>query len=261
MEEHVLGFTKLVNLLLGKPALALLAALHITPSNPEYPIPNHIAMEFLVFIFSIVFFLWLRARLSVDNPGATQQCMEALLHNNMNLGVSDLIDSNIGHGGERYLADDRLDRPVRADLEPDQPGAGPELADRGSFRAARLRDRGFRLLSLVRLAEARPDSLRRAFHGTEYLSFAADGGGRVGQPLGAAALAHRAFVGQHDGERNPIRFSWGSRWRFFCLRGTRIRRVTFWRRCRWWRRLFSSCCIFSWPSCRPSYSRFCRSFI
>jgi F-type H+-transporting ATPase subunit a len=39
----------------------------------------------------------------VDNPGATQQCMEALLHNNMNLGVSDLIDSNIGHGGERYL--------------------------------------------------------------------------------------------------------------------------------------------------------------
>jgi F-type H+-transporting ATPase subunit a len=103
MEEHVLGVTKLVNLLLGKPALALLAALHITPSNPEYPIPNHIAMEFVVFLFSIVFFLWLRARLSVDNPGATQQCMEALLHNSMNLGVSDLIDSNIGHGGERYL--------------------------------------------------------------------------------------------------------------------------------------------------------------
>jgi hypothetical protein len=60
MEEQILGITKLVNWLLAKPALALLAALHITPSNPQYPIPNHIAMELLVFIVSIVFFLWLR---------------------------------------------------------------------------------------------------------------------------------------------------------------------------------------------------------
>ena len=45
MEEQVLGVTKLVNALLGKPALALLAALHIQPENPQYPIPNHIAME------------------------------------------------------------------------------------------------------------------------------------------------------------------------------------------------------------------------
>ena len=103
MEEQILSITKLVNWLLAKPALALLAALHITPSNPEYPIPNHIAMEFAVFLVAVVFFLWLRARLSVENPGATQQCMEALLHNSMNLGVSDLLDSNIGHGGERYL--------------------------------------------------------------------------------------------------------------------------------------------------------------
>ncbi len=87
MEEQILGITKLVNWLLGKPALALLAALHIHPDNPEYPIPTHIAMELLVFVLSIVFFLWLKARLSVDNPGATQQCMETLLHNSMSLGV------------------------------------------------------------------------------------------------------------------------------------------------------------------------------
>ncbi len=49
MEENILGITKLVNALLGKPALALLAALHIQPENPQYPIPNHIAMELLVF--------------------------------------------------------------------------------------------------------------------------------------------------------------------------------------------------------------------
>jgi F-type H+-transporting ATPase subunit a len=103
MEEKILGITKLVNWLLGKPALALLTALHIRPENPQYPIPNHIAMEFLVFLLSIVFFLWLKARLSVDNPGATQQCMEMLLHNNMSLGVSDLLENNMGHSGARYV--------------------------------------------------------------------------------------------------------------------------------------------------------------
>ena len=103
MEGQILGITKLVNLLLGKPALALLALLHIQPANLQYPIPNHIAMEFLVFLIAVVFFLWLRARLSVDKPGATQQFMEMLIHNPMSLGVGDLLESNIGHGADRYL--------------------------------------------------------------------------------------------------------------------------------------------------------------
>ena len=76
MEENILGITKLVNALFGKPALALLSALHIQPSNPQYPIPNHIAMELLVFALAAVFFLWLRTRLSVERPGGTQQVME-----------------------------------------------------------------------------------------------------------------------------------------------------------------------------------------
>jgi len=104
MEEHILGATKLVNLLLGKPAAALLAALHIQPENPAYPIPNHVAMEFVVFLFAVVFFLWLRARLSVERPGAAQQCMEMVLSNPMGLGVRDLLDNNVGHGGEKYVA-------------------------------------------------------------------------------------------------------------------------------------------------------------
>jgi F-type H+-transporting ATPase subunit a len=103
MAENILGITKLVNLLLGKPALALLSALHIQPANPQYPIPNHIAMELLVFVLAVVFFLWLKARLSVDKPGGTQQCMELLLHNSMSLGVKDLLDNNVGHGAEKYL--------------------------------------------------------------------------------------------------------------------------------------------------------------
>jgi len=103
MEEQVLGVTKLVNALLGKPALALLAALHIHPENAEYPIPNHIAMEFVVFLIAIVFFTWLKGRLSVDNPGGAQQCMEALLTNPMGVGARDLLEDIAGHGAERYL--------------------------------------------------------------------------------------------------------------------------------------------------------------
>src|ERR1700680_1436533 len=103
MNEQILGATKIVNLLFGKAALALLGALHIHVENPEYPIPNHIAMELLVFLVVAVFFLWLKSRLSVENPGGTQQCMEALITNSMGVGVSNLLDDLVGHGGEIYL--------------------------------------------------------------------------------------------------------------------------------------------------------------
>lgn len=104
MEEKILGVTKLVNWLLGKPALALLGLLHIRPESRQYPIPNHIAMELLIFALAIVFFVWLKGRLSVERPGGTQQCMEALLTNPMGVGVQDLLDDLVGHGGEKYLA-------------------------------------------------------------------------------------------------------------------------------------------------------------
>lgn len=103
MEEHILGITKLLNWLLGKPAAALLAALHITPENPEYPIPNHVSMEILVFALAVVFFLWLKGRLSVEKPGATQQCMELVLSNPMEVGIKDLLRDNVGHHGNKYL--------------------------------------------------------------------------------------------------------------------------------------------------------------
>ncbi|MGH9562294.1 MAG: F0F1 ATP synthase subunit A, partial [Terracidiphilus sp.] len=103
MEEQILGVTKLVNALLGKPVLALLAALHFHVENSEYPIPNHIAMELVVFLLAVVFFTWLKGRLSVDNPGATQQCMEMLLTNPMGVGARDLLEDAVGHGGLKYL--------------------------------------------------------------------------------------------------------------------------------------------------------------
>lgn len=103
MEEHPLWITVLVNRLLAKPVTALLGLLHVHTHNPDFPIPNHIAMEFLVFLISVVFFLWLRDRISVDRPGATQQCMETLLTNPLGLGVKDMLQDFVGHGSEKYL--------------------------------------------------------------------------------------------------------------------------------------------------------------
>jgi F-type H+-transporting ATPase subunit a len=101
--EEPIWVTVIVNRLLGKPALALLNALHIAPTNPTYPIPNHVAMELLVFLLAVAFFSWLKGRISAERPDATQLTMEMLLTNPLGVGVQDLIDSNIGHGGEKYL--------------------------------------------------------------------------------------------------------------------------------------------------------------
>jgi F-type H+-transporting ATPase subunit a len=103
-EEQVLGVTKVVNMLLGKPAAALLALLHLHPANPEYPIPNFFAMELVVFLFAVIFFLWLKGRISADRPGATQQVMEFVLTNPMGVGVKDLLDDIVGQDTARHVA-------------------------------------------------------------------------------------------------------------------------------------------------------------
>lgn len=102
MEEHLNWVGKLVNLALGKPAAALLVALGLHP-DPRSPIPNHIAMELFVFLLAALFFLWLRANLSVERPGGAQQFMEILITNPYRLGVKDMVDDFIGHGGEKYI--------------------------------------------------------------------------------------------------------------------------------------------------------------
>ncbi len=100
--EQELWVTKWVNLALGKPAAALLALLGIQ-ANAREPIPNHIAMEIFVFLLLALFLLLLRAKLSVERPGAGQQFMEILITNPYRLGLRDMIDDFIGHGGERYM--------------------------------------------------------------------------------------------------------------------------------------------------------------
>lgn len=103
MTEHVTGLTQFVNHLLGNWALALLSWLHITPVNPELPIPDHVVMAFVVLIIGTILALFLRSRLSVEKPGATQQIAELLLTNPLGFGIKDLLEENVHHGAVKLI--------------------------------------------------------------------------------------------------------------------------------------------------------------
>ncbi len=103
MTHHVSSFTALLNKAVGKYVAALLAALHIKPSYPAHPIPEHVAMSVAVVIVMAIFVVWLKRRLSVERPGAIQQCMEMLLTNPMGVGIRDLLDTNAGPPGRAFV--------------------------------------------------------------------------------------------------------------------------------------------------------------
>src|SRR5229473_4184142 len=103
MTEHVTGLTQLVNHYLGPFALALLAWLHISPENPETPIPEHVVMGVVVLILATFLALFLRSRLSVEKPGAMQQIAELLLTNPLGFGIKDLLEENVHHGALKLI--------------------------------------------------------------------------------------------------------------------------------------------------------------
>jgi len=71
-----LWFTALLNRLFGGAVLALLQVIGIHPRHPATPISNSFAMEVLVALLLITFFMAVRVRLSVDQPGGLQLSME-----------------------------------------------------------------------------------------------------------------------------------------------------------------------------------------
>lgn len=103
MENHVTQLTQFVNHYLGQFALAILNFLHVKPSNPATPIPESVVMALLVLVVVTVLALFLRSRLSVEKPGATQQIAEILLTNPMGFGIRDLLEENVPHGAEKYV--------------------------------------------------------------------------------------------------------------------------------------------------------------
>ena len=103
MGEQASWITRWVNEHFGAAALALLSALHIRPTNPELPIPEHVVMGLLVLLAGTIFALWVRSRLSVERPGASQQVAELLLTNPLGFGITDVLQENAGHHWERYV--------------------------------------------------------------------------------------------------------------------------------------------------------------
>lgn len=98
MQEQFL-ITRLLNAAFGHPLAALLSSLGIHPANPSAPIDNTFALEFLVTLLLLLFFLAVRASLNVEKPGNVQHVAE-MIHE----FVGGQADQIIGHGYERYQA-------------------------------------------------------------------------------------------------------------------------------------------------------------
>ncbi len=93
-----LWLTEQLNHLFGGPVAALLNAIGIHPHDPHNPITDPVAMQLLVVALLLTFFIAVRARLSVDNPGKIQHVAE-MIHEAM-AGQSEEI---IGHEYKRFV--------------------------------------------------------------------------------------------------------------------------------------------------------------
>jgi F-type H+-transporting ATPase subunit a len=99
MQEQ-LWFTALLNKAVGGPVNSLLQALPpaFHPADPNSPITNPVAMQVLVVGLLILFFLLVRARLSVEKPGSFQHLAE-MFHE----FISNQSHDTIGHHSERFV--------------------------------------------------------------------------------------------------------------------------------------------------------------
>jgi F-type H+-transporting ATPase subunit a len=91
-------FTQFLNSHFAAPVTALLNAVHVAPAYPEAPITNAFAMELLVFLLLLAYFVVVRLTLSVEKPQPAQHLAEMT-----NEFVSDQAESIIGHGYERFV--------------------------------------------------------------------------------------------------------------------------------------------------------------
>ena len=104
MEEHVSPITQWFNHIFAPIALSLLHALHIQPADYDTPIPEYVVMSLIVLVICTILALIVRARLSVERPGAVQQAAELLLTNPLGFGIKDLLEENVAHGGDKFIA-------------------------------------------------------------------------------------------------------------------------------------------------------------
>jgi F-type H+-transporting ATPase subunit a len=91
-------FTRFLNAHFAAPVDSLLAALHLPARYPSAPITNAFAMELLIFIALLLYFIAVRVSLSVEKP-ATVQHLAEMVHG----FVGEQSESIIGHGYERFV--------------------------------------------------------------------------------------------------------------------------------------------------------------
>jgi F-type H+-transporting ATPase subunit a len=91
--------TRILNEHFAAPVTAFLNALHVHPASPEAPITNAFAMELLVFLVLIAYFVAVRLSLNVEKPAPVQHLAE-MTHD----FVSEQSDQIIGHGSERFVS-------------------------------------------------------------------------------------------------------------------------------------------------------------
>lgn len=92
-------FTQFLNRLFAGPVDALLRAVHVAPVYPKAPITNAVAMELLVFLVLVAYFIVVRVSLSVETPGGIQHLAEMT-----NEFVSEQGEQIIGHGSEQFTS-------------------------------------------------------------------------------------------------------------------------------------------------------------
>ncbi len=96
---HQLPLTALLNHLFAGPVTAFLTALGVPPHHANAPIPDHIAMQLLVFVLLLAFFIAVRVSLSVEKPKTLQHVTE-VFYNLMDAQSEEII----GHGSRRFLS-------------------------------------------------------------------------------------------------------------------------------------------------------------
>ena len=104
MEHHPTWLGNLFNWLFSGLAGGIMDVVGIHPHDAARPIPDYLASEITIFLGCIIFFLWFRNKLSVDNPHGMQLIFEKFLANPMKIGIYDLLDENVGHGGRAHLS-------------------------------------------------------------------------------------------------------------------------------------------------------------
>jgi F-type H+-transporting ATPase subunit a len=92
-----LAITQFLNHSLSGPVDKLLQAVGVHPANPAAPMDNTFALELLVVLGFIAFFIVVRLSLSVERPAGAQQIAE-IIHEQ----IGGLAESTIGHGYQRF---------------------------------------------------------------------------------------------------------------------------------------------------------------